>query len=464
MDTAVIIIFAAIIVAVVLYFTLMRKYVKAGPNEILIISGGKKHAITLPDGSIREIGYRFQLGGGTYIHPYVERAQTLPIEVNTIGIKTPEVLSADGIPILADGAAQVRIDTSDDYHTYLGIENFLGKGNEGIREVALTVLEGKVREVIGSMRVEEIYQNRHLFNDKVQEESSKDLANLGLSMISFSLKDISDTQGYLDALSKPKIAEAKQLASIAEAEAEKEAIIKASEAKKEGDIARLKAEAQVAARQWENETLKAKSQTAVNKQKAQADLAYELERSRLAQELKKEEYQLKHIEAEEETRLQEKLIAKKQNELEANVLKPAEARKAQVLAEADAESYRLAKESEGKAIARQKENEVEIERILKLGEAEAKALLEKAKAFEHFNEAAMYKMVLDILPDLAKNVAEPLSRIEKITLVGGADGSTGASKITGQVSEILAQLPEVIKSLTGVDIARYLKDKLGGEQ
>ncbi len=463
MSTVVMIIFIVIALAVLAYIFWFRKYVKAAPNEVLIISGGKKSQLTLPDGTKKEIGYRFQIGGGTYYFPFTEKVERLPIEVNTIHVKTPEVLSSEGIPILADALAQVRIDTSEDYQLYLAIENFLGRGNEGIQEVAQTVLEGKVREVIGRMKVHEIYQGRHIFNKAVADDTGDDLHRMGLSIISFALKDISDTQGYLDSLSKPMIAAAKQTAAIAQAEADKEAVIKSAEAKKEADIAKLKSDAAIAGRMWENESLKAQSQIEVNKKKAQADISYELERNKLLQELKREEYRIKLLEIQEQTKVQEEEIIRKEKELEATVIKPAEARKFQVQAEAEAESFRLSKESEGRTEAKRKENDLEAERILKLGEAEANAMALKAKSYSQYNQAAMYQMIIDILPELAKSVSEPLSRIDKIVMFS-SDGSLDTSKLTGQVAQTLAQVPEVVKALTGIDITKYLREKLGGEK
>jgi flotillin len=284
---------------------------------------------------------------------------------------------------------------------------------------------------------------------------------MGLSLISFALKDISDTQGYLDALSKPMIAAAKQAAAIAQAEADKEAVIKSSEAKRESDIARLKAEAAIAGRAWENETLKAQSQINVNKKKAEADISYEMERTRLMQELKKEEYQIKLLEVQEQAKVQQEEIVRKEKELQASVIKPAEARKFQVQAEAEAESFRISKEAEGRSEAKKKENAIDADRVRKMGEAEAESMTLKAKAFEQYNQAAMYKMIVDILPELARSVSEPLSRIDKIVMLSG-DGSLDTSKITGQVAHTLAQLPDVVKALTGVDLAKYLREKMGG--
>lgn len=443
-----------------LIFWMTRQYRKAGPNEVLVISG-RRSVITTPDGTKQEIGYKFRIGGGSFVNPFKEQADTLPIEVVSVNIRTPEVLSKDGIPILSESSAQVKID-SNEYSIFLATQNFMGGGTDAVREVAQTVLEGKVRESIGSMTIEELYQNRQEFANRVYNAVVRDLGSMGLVMISFALKDITDTQGYLEALSKPRIAAAKRDAIVKQAEYDRDAEIYAAQAKKEADIAKLTAAAEVAGRNWRNEELKAKSQIEVNKVRAVADTSYELERYKLAQEVKREEYKVKFIETEEQAKVQVEEIKRKEKELEANVIKPAEARKAQIQTEAEAESYRMLREAEAKAQVRAKENELEAERIKMLGRSEADAMMEKAKAYGEYNQTAMYQMILDILPELTKNVAEPLSRIDKITLIGGTDGKLGTSQITGQIAEVLANVPEVVKTLTGVDLAQFLREKLGG--
>lgn len=442
-------------------FWMTRQYRKAGPNEVLVISG-RRSVITTPDGTKQEIGYKFRIGGGSFVNPFSEQADTLPIEVVSVNIRTPEVLSKDGIPILSESSAQVKID-SNEYSIFLATQNFMGGGTDAVREVAQTVLEGKVRETVGSMTVEELYQNRQEFANRVYNAVVRDLGSMGLVMISFALKDVTDTQGYLEALSKPRIAAAKRDAIVKQAEYDRDAEIYAAQAKKEADIAKLVAVAEVAGRNWRNEELKAKSQIEVSKVRAAADTSYELERFKLAQEVKREEYKVKLIETEEQAKVQTEEIKRKEKELEANVIKPAEARKVQIQTEAEAESFRALREAETKATVRARENELDAERIKMLGKSEADAMTEKARAYGEYNQTAHYQMILDILPELTKNIAEPLSRIDKITMISGADGKLGTSQITGQVADILANVPEVIKSLTGIDLAKYLREKLGGD-
>ena len=456
------IITGAVLAFIVLFiFLFSKQYRKVGPNEVLIISGGRKKAVVDPDGTKKKVGYRYRLGGGTFVWPLLETVDVLPIDVINLTIKTPEVLTHGGILIMAEASAQVKIG-SDEQSIHTAAQQFLGSGRDGIREVAMTVLDGKMRAVIGTLSVENIYRGRHEFSEKVALAAEPEFAKLGLTLLSFALKEISDTQGYLDALGKPHIAAAKRDAAIAEAETEKESIIKSSEARKEGEVARLSSLAQIAKAQWENEAKKAQSQVEVNQKKAQADFAYELERFRLAREIKKEEARVTQVEKEEAIKIEELEITRRQKELEANVIKPADARRYQIQTEAEAEGFRIEAEAKGKAEALRLAAHAEAEEMKKKGFAEADAMMKKAEAWEKYNQAAILELYMNNLPELARAVAEPLSKVDKIILLGG-DKGTGASKITGQVAEVLAQMPDVVESLTGVDIKKFLREKLGTE-
>ncbi|MEW5902294.1 MAG: SPFH domain-containing protein [Acidobacteriota bacterium] len=458
-------ILAGVIVAVIalILFIIAKQYRKVGPNEVLIIAGGRKRTIVAPDGTKVKVGYRYRLGGGTFVIPFIETVYRLPMDVITLNVKTPEVLTNSGVPIMAEATAQVKVDSSDSA-IRLAAEQFLGLGKEGMRDVSLNVLEGHMREVMGTMTVEEIFRGRQEFSARVAEAVRPDLSRMGLVMLAFALKDISDTQGYLESLSKPKVAAAKRDAAVSEAETEKEAIIKSSQARKEGEVARLAAEALIAKAQWENEAKKAESQVLVNTKKAQSDFSYELERYRLSQQIKKEEARMKAIEKEEAIKIEELEIARREKELESSVIKPADARKYQIKAEAEAEEYRIQAEARGKAEALRLEGETEAELLKKKGSAEAESMLKKAQAWEKYNQAAVLEMYLKALPEVAKAVSEPLSKVDKIVVVGSGDQSLGTTKITAQVAEILAQMPDVVKSLTGVDLKKYLQQKLSAEE
>ena len=452
---AVIVFFALIILVLAL------RYRKVGPNEALIIAGGRKHTIALADGTTQKVGYRYRLGGGVFVWPGMEKVYVLPMDIIPVSIRTPEVLTSGGVPIMAEASAQVKIDSSDET-IHRAAEQFLGIGRDGIRDVAMNVLEGKVREVLGGMSVEEIYRGRQEFAKRVVAAVQEDFHRMGLVMLSFALKDFGDTQGYIDALSKPQIAAAKRDASIAQAETEKESIIKASMARKEAEVARLQSEAQIAKAQWENEAKKAESQVFVNAKKAQADFSYELERHKLGQELKKEEAKVKQVEKEEAIKIEQLEIARKERELEATVIKPADARKYQIKAEAEAEEFRISAEAKGKSEALKLEGLAEADEIRAKGSAEAEAMMKKAQAWEKYTQAAVLDTYIKVLPELARAVSEPLSKVDKIVIVGG-DKELGTTKITAQVAQVLAQMPEVVKSLTGADIREFLKTKLSPE-
>jgi len=452
---AIVALFALIILVLAL------RYRKVGPNEALIIAGGRKRTIALADGTTQKIGYRYRLGGGVFVWPGMEKVYVLPMDIIPVSIRTPEVLTNGGVPIMAEASAQVKIDSSDET-IHRAAEQFLGIGRDGIRDVVINVLEGKVREVIGGMSVEEIYRGRQEFSKRVIAAVKEDFHAMGLVMLSFALKDISDTQGYIDSLSKPMIAAAKRDASIAQAETEKESIIKASMARKEAEVARLQTEAQIAKAQWENEAKKAESQVFVNTKKAQADFSYELERNRINQDLKKEEAKVKQVEKEEAIKTEQLEIARKERELEATVIKPADARKYQIKSEAEAEEFRITAEARGKSEALKLEGLAEADEIRAKGAAEAEAMMKKAQAWEKYTQAAVLDTYIKILPELAKAVSEPLSKVDKIVIVSG-DKDLGTTKITGQVAQVLAQMPEVVKSLTGADIREFLKTKLSPE-
>ncbi|MCJ7587483.1 MAG: SPFH domain-containing protein [Candidatus Aminicenantes bacterium] len=453
-------IIAGIILAVLILIAIVmsKQYRKVGPNEVLIVSGGRKRTVVGPDGARRKVGYRYRLGGGTFVWPFFETVHILPMEVIPISVKTPDVLTHGGVPVMAEGVAQIKVDSSDQA-VRLAAEQFLGLGKDGIRHVSLSILEGKMREVIGTMTVEDIYRGRQEFSNRVSQAALHDLSRMGLTLISFSLMGISDTQGYIDSLARPLISAAKRDAAVAEAETERDAIIRSSQARKEAEVARLQSEALIANAQWENEAKKAESQAAVNQKKAHADFSYEIERHRINQEIKKEEAKVRIIEKEHAIQIESLEITRREKELESGVIRTADARKYQVRAEAESEEFRIQAEARGKAEALRLEAGIEADKIRQKGLAEAETMVHKAKAWEKYNEAALLEMYLQVLPQLAKSIAEPLSKVDKIVIIG-SDKELGTTKLTAQVGEILAQIPEVVKTLTGIDFQKFLKDKL----
>ncbi|HDP98501.1 MAG TPA: flotillin family protein [bacterium] len=457
-----IIIGAVVLLLALLIIALAKQYRKVGPSEVLIVSGGRMRKVTDPDGTVRKIGYRMNIGGGTFVKPFIEQVQILPLEVYTLTIKTPEVITSQGVNIVAEATAQIKI-SSEEYMIRRAAEQFLKSGANGIKEVSSNVLEGYIRAIIGAMTVEDIYKNRDQFAEKVIQNSKKDFDRMGLDILSFALKDISDTQGYLASLGQPRIAQVKKDAAIAQAETDKEATIKAAQARKDGDIAKLIAEGEIARANRDFESHRAQYQADINQKRALSDLSYELEKNRIAQKIKKEESLIKLIEKEQAIKIEEMEITRKEKELESSVKKTADASKYRLITEAEAESFRIAAEAKAKTEAKKQDGFAEAELIKARGEAEAEAMQKKAESWKDYNEAMIYKMVIDALPELAKAVSEPLSKVDKIVMVGG-DGASGVSKLTEQVAQVLAQLPTVVESLSGVDLKKLLQNMPGSKK
>src|SRR5580700_3495737 len=267
-------ILAALVVAVVFFLLIiliLSRYTKVGPNQVLIVSG-RKHR--LEDGS--SVGFRIVKGGGTFVYPVLEKVDLLSLELLTIDVQTPEVYTSKGVPVKVDGVAQIKV-KGDDVSIRTAAEQFLGKAQDEIRNIATQTLEGHLRAILGTMTVEEIYQNRDAFASKVQEVAAGDMANMGLSIVSFTIRDIRDGQGYLDALGKPRIAQVKRDATIAQAEADRDAMIRSAQATQAGQEAKYIADTRIAEAQRDYQTNVASYQATVNQKKAEADLAYRSE-------------------------------------------------------------------------------------------------------------------------------------------------------------------------------------------
>src|SRR6266403_4078752 len=325
------------------------RYTKVGPNQVLVISG-RRHRITDPDGASHDVGFRIVKGGGVFVWPVYEKVDILSLELLTIDVQTPEVYTSKGVPVKVDGVAQIKV-KGDDVSIRTSAEQFLGKATDEIRNIATQTLEGHLRAILGTMTVEEIYQNRDAFASKVQEVAAGDMANMGLGIVSFTIRDIRDTQGYLDALGKPRIAQVKRDAQIAQAEADRDAMIKSSQATQAGQEAKFQADSKIAEAQRDYQSNVASYQATVNLKKAEADLAYDLQKYKTGQLVKAEEVQVTIIEKQKQIELQQQEIQRKQRELEANVQKPADAERYRVETLANARKFQLEAEAAGAAAA-----------------------------------------------------------------------------------------------------------------
>ncbi|MEK7686039.1 MAG: SPFH domain-containing protein [Verrucomicrobiota bacterium] len=467
----------AVVGLVIVIFVLMAiwagRYTKVGPNEVLIVSG-RKHRLS--DGT--SVGFRIVKGGGTFVIPVVEKVDILSLELLTIDVQTPEVYTSKGVPVKVDGVAQIKV-KGDDVSIRTSAEQFLSKRTEDIKNIATQTLEGHLRAILGTMTVEEIYQNRDAFASKVQEVAAGDMANMGLGIVSFTIRDIRDTQGYLDALGKPRIAQVKRDAQIAQAEADRDAMIKSSQAQQAGQEAKFAADSKIAEAQRDYQSNVAQYQAAVNQKKAEADLAYDLQKYKTGQLVKAEEVQVSIIEKQKQIELQEQEIKRRQKELEATVQKPADAERYRVETLANAKKFQLETEAAGAAsatkatgfanadvakatgLAEAEANKArglaEASIIEAQGKATAEAMRMKAESFKQYNEAAVIQMIVQVLPEVAGKISEPLAKTEKMVIINSGSGSGGAaSKVTGEVAHIIAQLPPIVESLTGIKLEQLL--------
>jgi len=454
------------IVFLLLVLAVAKRYKKVGPNFAMVISG-RKHRMKLADGRTDISGYRIRQGGGAFVFPLLERVDVLSLEVMTLDITTPEVYTKPGVPIVVDGVAQVKI-RGDETSIRTAAEQFLGKTVEQIKTVALQTVEGHLRAIIGTLSVEEIYRNRDQFASSVQEVAVSDMANMGLQIVSFTLKDIRDSHGYLEALGRPRTAEVKRDALIAQAEADRDANIKSAQARQAGEIAKFQAETAIAESQRDFQSKKAEYDAAVNLKRADADLAYDIQKNKTSQSLKKEEIQIAIVEKEQQIVVQEREIQRREKELEATIKRQADAERYRVETEAAAERARFEQVAKGEAeAARQKgtaQADVikatgmsEAEIIALKGAAEAEAMKKKADSWKEYNQAAVLQLLFTALPEIAKAVTEPLSKTDKITLVSTGGDGTGASKLTGDVAKIMAELPAIVESLSGVDLHKLVE-------
>jgi flotillin len=287
---------------------------------------------------------------------------------------------------------------------------------------------------------------------------------MGLVIDSFTIRDIRDSHGYLEALGRPRIAQVKRDATIGEAEATRDATIKSAQAKQEGETARLAADTKIAEANRNYEMSLADYKASVQEKQAGADLAYDLQKFKTQQAVRAEEIQVSVIEREKQIEVQEKEILRKEKELAATVEKPAAAEQQRIRILAEAEQYRLATTASGQADATRAIGTAEADAnkarglaaadvIQAQGYAEAQAMAKKADAWRQYNEAAITQMFIDKLPEIASAVSAPLAKTEKIVVISsGGDGHTGAgaSKVTRDVADIIAQVPAVVEALTGV--------------
>lgn len=471
MEIPVIVIPIAIVafILLMLLIVFISKYQTAKPDEALIISGsylGTKNVHA--DESKNKI--KIVRGGGAFVLPVFQRSNRISLLSSKLDVSTPEVYTEQGVPVMCDGTSIIKIGSSVE-EIATAAEQFLGKTREELENEAREVLEGHLRSILGSMTVEEIYQNRDKFSQSVQEVASVDLAKMGLIIVSFTIKEVRDKNGYLDSLGKPRIAQVKRDANIAEAEALKETRIKKAQAEKESQQAELQRQAEIAESVKEKELKLATYKEEQDIAKAKADQAYNLESARAQQEVIAQEMEVKVIERQKQIELEEKEIIRREKQYDSEVKKKADAdryakeqealaQKAKELAEAEADRFRVESLAEAEASKTRLAGQAEAESILARGAAEAEAKQKIADAFKQYGEAAVLSMVMEMLPQLMKEAAQPLGNIDKISVVdtGSGGDNSGANRISNYATNLLASTQETLKETTGLDVKELIEN------
>ncbi|BBH24501.1 membrane protein [Paenibacillus baekrokdamisoli] len=437
-----------VVVLFLLGIVFASRYRTVKADEAMIITG-----------AMTGDGPKVVKAGGTFVWPILQNASFLSLQLYTLHIKTPEVYTSKGVAVMVDGVAQIKI-KGDIESITTAAEQFLGKPDEELQNICTQTLEGHLRAILGTMTVEDVYKNREDFAKNVQEIAATDLNKMGFQIVSFTISDVRDRNGFLESLGQAEIARVKKDAEVAKAENQREELIKKSQAIQEGKIAEFEANTKIAEAEKIMEIRKAEFKKEQDLKKAEADVAYKLQEAKSMQAVTSEQMNIKVIEKEKQIELDTKEIERKQKELEATVMKQADADRYAAEQKATADRFTIEQKAAADAEAIKVEGlaEAEVVRAKGLAHAEAKGKL--AEAMAKYGEAAMLEMLYNVLPDIARAVAEPLSKTEKIVIVdsGNGQGGGGASKITGYITDIMATLPEAVQALAGADLTQILRN------
>ncbi|XP_033953252.1 LOW QUALITY PROTEIN: flotillin-2-like [Pseudochaenichthys georgianus] len=425
----------------------MGNCLTVGPNEALVVSGDCCGSDTKT----------YAVGGWAWAWWLISDTQRITLEIMTLKPRCEDVETAEGVAITVTGVAQVKVMTEQDLLA-VACEQFLGKSVIEIKGVVLQTLEGHLRSILGTLTVEQIYQDRDQFAQLVREVAAPDVGRMGIEILSFTIKDVYDKLDYLSSLGKTQTAAVQRDADIGVAEAERDAGIREAECKREMMDVKFQADTKMADSKRELELNKASFNQEVNTKKAEAQLAYELQAAKEQQKIRLEEIEIQVVQRKKQITIGEREIERTDKELIATVKRPAEA-----------EAYRMQQIAEGHKTKAVLLAQAQAERIRRVGEAEAcsieavgKAEAErmrlKAEAYQLYGEAAKTALVLEALPMIAAKVAAPLARTNEIVILSGE-----SSRVTGEVTRLLAELPVSVNALTGVDLLKIpLLQKMTG--
>ncbi len=457
-----------IIAAIILIGIIASGYVKAPPDTAYVISGFKKEP-------------RILIGRAGIKIPFLERLDKLLLKQVTIDVKTEDYIpTLDFINIKVDAVVKVRVSTEPDM-IRLAMRNFLNKSVQDIMLDLQDSLQGNMKEIIGAMSLKDINNNRDAFGNEVQTKAQVDMKKLGVEIISCNIQNVTDRNGLIEDMGMDNTSKIKKEAAIAKAEADRDIAIAQAEADKQANDARVKAQAVIAEKNNELYIKQAELKKQSDTKKAEADAAYGIQQQEQRRTVETATVNADIARQEREVELKARQVEVTEKALEAEIKKKAEAEKFAAQQRADAELYKRQKEAEAKQFEIERDAEAkkalaeaelvtmqkEAEGIRARGEAEAaaiqaKALAEaegmekKAAAYQKYNNAAMAEMLIQVLPDIAGKIAEPLQQIDKITIIGGSD-TNGVDNVAGNVPAVMAKLFASMKETTGIDLGEIIK-------
>lgn len=400
-------------------------------------------------------------GGRVFVWPVFHRIQRISLNTMTLNVESPKVYSEGGVPVTVRGVAQVKIQGKDLASLRAASEMFLDKTEEEVMDIAKATLDGHQRSMIASMKIEEIYKSRHEFSKNVQQSAQTDLIDMGLTLVSYTVHDISDNEGYLDALGQEKTVTVKSEARKEVAEAKSTSELKNLEIEENKRETELRYEQSVALKQLDFDLLQAEHLKHKFENQAKSERAGDLQLAEMNKRILEEEQKVVLLEKQKETELMLKKKQLKELELSNRVERKAdfECDREKVLAKAYEEKTKIEAAAEADKIKRLAKARAETIKLQK--EAEAEVLRERAQAFMQFGNAAKLEMVLAILPRLTAEIAGPITDCKKITSVS-QDGSVGFSRITNEILEVVEQLCDSVGNMTGQSTSRGNDDDSGG--
>ena len=445
------IIIAVIVVLAVLLLSI--GYLKAPPDTAYIISGmGKKRIL------IGKAGWRI---------PFLERVDKLSLQVMTVDVKTSEAVPTNEfINVMVDGVANVKV-SSDPVLLTRAAEALLGMKQNELIAMVTQVLEGNMREIVGSVGLKEMVQDRQGVAKKITENVVPDMQKLGIEVVNFNIQNFRDNAGTIENMGIDNVEQIRKNAQIAKANAQRDIAIATAQAQQEANAVKVDADKKIAEQNAELSVQQAEMQVRADTKKAEADAAYSIQQESQRKTIEITRANADIARREKEAELAEKEIALKERQLDADVKKAADAKKYQAereaeamlirrQREAEAQKYEALQQAEAKkaeADAARYAMEQEAEGIRARGLAEAEAIEKKAEAQKRMGEASIIEMYLSALPEVVKNAAAPLAQTDKIVMYG--DGNS--SKLVRDVMNSSNQILEGLKEATGVDLSDLMK-------